>query len=191
MADFGLLAFASDPANPTTSISTTGTGGTTRWMSPELISPEQFGRKKSKPTKESDCYALGMVILEVLSGRAPFGPCLNATIIWKVLNQEYPERPKEVQSTDLWETLEQCWSLQPKDRPTAKVILQRLEKVAPTITNTREQAHQRFSSGSFSRSEPSSLHETYNKPKVRSLLHPSVPTLILVLRLGTSTCSTG
>lgn len=40
-------------------------GGTSRWMSPELLDPERFGASDDRPTKESDCYALGMVIYEV------------------------------------------------------------------------------------------------------------------------------
>ena len=43
-------------------------GGTYRWMSPELLDPELFGIPRSegdRPTKQSDCYALGMVIYEV------------------------------------------------------------------------------------------------------------------------------
>ena len=43
-------------------------GGTARWMSPELIDPERFGILGSegyRPTSQSDCYALGMVIYEV------------------------------------------------------------------------------------------------------------------------------
>ena len=45
-------------------ISFTG-GGTPRWMSPELLYPEQFGVSDDRPTKQSDCYALGMVVYEV------------------------------------------------------------------------------------------------------------------------------
>ena len=41
------------------------TGGTTRWTSPELMDPERFGTGDCRPTKKSDCYALGMVIYEV------------------------------------------------------------------------------------------------------------------------------
>jgi len=43
-------------------------GGTRRWMSPELLHPERFGMPESennRPTRQSDCYALGMVIYEV------------------------------------------------------------------------------------------------------------------------------
>jgi len=43
-------------------------GGTYRWMSPELLDPQRFGMpaaEDNRPTKQSDCYALGMVIYEV------------------------------------------------------------------------------------------------------------------------------
>ena len=39
-------------------------GGTLCWMSPELLDPSRFG-SDGRPTPESDCYALGMVIYEV------------------------------------------------------------------------------------------------------------------------------
>ena len=34
-------------------------------MSPELLDPEMFGLDNNRPTKQSDCYALGMVVYEV------------------------------------------------------------------------------------------------------------------------------
>ena len=40
-------------------------GGTTRWTSPELLDPDKFGITDYRPTKQSDCYALGMVVYEV------------------------------------------------------------------------------------------------------------------------------
>ena len=40
-------------------------GGTTRWMSPESLDPDRFGVTDCRPTKQSDCYALGMVVYEV------------------------------------------------------------------------------------------------------------------------------
>jgi len=44
--------------------SVVSSGGTLRWMSPELLDPTYFG-SKGRPTCESDCYALGMVVYEV------------------------------------------------------------------------------------------------------------------------------
>lgn len=130
LADFGLLTFVSDPTNvaaPTTAAS----GGTTRWMSPELLHPEQFGLKESRPTKESDYYALGMVILEVLSGQSPFARYKEFIVMRKVIEGERPERPKEGQFTDaLWRIVEQCWASQPKNRASAESVLECLEKVS-------------------------------------------------------------
>ena len=39
-------------------------GGTYGWMSQELLDPPLFS-SNGRPTCESDCYALGMVIYEV------------------------------------------------------------------------------------------------------------------------------
>ena len=79
IADFGLstiTGFATPAADRSSRaslisidslMSFTG-GGTRRWMSPELLHPERFKMPESennRPTRQSDCYALGMVIYEV------------------------------------------------------------------------------------------------------------------------------
>ena len=69
-------------------------------MSPELLHPQLFGFEDSRPTKESDCYALGMVIVEVLTGQAPFARDNGVAVMRKVLDGERSERPKEVWFTD-------------------------------------------------------------------------------------------
>ena len=52
LADFGLLKIISDQTGFTTSGSPS-TCGTTRWMSPDLLHPEQFGYDNGcRPTKE-------------------------------------------------------------------------------------------------------------------------------------------
>ena len=117
----------SDPAYPTTSGSLAA-GGTTRWMSPERLDPVRFGVKHSWPTRESDCYALGMVILEVLSGEVPFTrDCTELMVMQKVLEGGRPGRPQGaegVQFTDqLWGTLQRCWLPQPTDRPAVQGVL--------------------------------------------------------------------
>jgi serine/threonine protein kinase len=127
LADTGLLTFVSDPANLIASSSTTNAGAA-RWTSPELLHPEYFDLEDSQPTKESDRYSLGMVILEVLSSQPPFALHGDFIIIQKVTEGEHPERPEEARLTnDLWRTLEQCWSRQPKDRPTVEAVLRCLE----------------------------------------------------------------
>ena len=100
-------------------------------MSPELLDPERFGSKDNRPTKESDCYALGMVIYEVLSGQAPFTPYRSPTVIQKVTRGERPARPEGMEGAwftdDLWEVLEQCWVPQPGSRPSVEAVLEHLE----------------------------------------------------------------
>ena len=130
LADFGLLTIVSDSTHPATTISSEGSG-TLRWMSPELLDPERFGSKSGRPTKESDCYALGMVILEILTGKAPFPRCSNLVVMRKIIEGEHPGKPKGPEAAwftdDLWGTLKRCWSHKPKLRPTVEGVLEYLE----------------------------------------------------------------
>ena len=101
-------------------------GGTLRWMSPELLDPEQFGLDVCRPTKPSDCYSLGMVIYETISGKPPFHGTSDVAIVAKVLNGGRP--PREVGFMErLWKMMEQCWRPQPSDRPRVTEVLQCLE----------------------------------------------------------------
>ena len=126
-------------------------------MGPELLRPGSFSFEDGRLTKGSDCYALGMVILEVLSGEAPFANDNAVGVMQKVINGKRPERPTEVWFTDdLWGTLEQCWSSQPKMRPTAEVVLERLEHVSLAVTMD---SRKRLITRSFSQGELPSLLE--------------------------------
>lgn len=104
-------------------------------MSPERLNPVQFGVTDSRPTKDSDCYALGMVILEVLSGDVPFTrDCNEFMVMKKVLEGERPGRPQGVEgewfTNDLWEMLQACWSPGRKDRPTAEAVFDSLTETS-------------------------------------------------------------
>ena len=99
-------------------------------MSPELLYPQRFGLEHSRPTQSSDCYALGMVILEVLSDEVPFSRFLDYAVILMVIEGERPGRPERAWFTDdLWRTLEQCWLPQPTSRTTVEAVLECLERV--------------------------------------------------------------
>ena len=96
-------------------------------MSPELLNPELFGLKESRPTKQSDCYALGMVLYEVLSGQIPFTPSTAPVVIRMVLEGERPGRPQGDEGslfTDaIWGVLERCWKPRPSDRTRVEAVL--------------------------------------------------------------------
>ena len=129
LADFGLLTIASD--QPTV-ISSCMDEGAIQWMSPELIDPESFGLDETCPTKESDCYALGMVFYEVLSERTPFTPSRAPLVIQKVLRGERPARPRgeggALFTDGIWRTLELCWKHIPGERTSARAVLPYLEE---------------------------------------------------------------
>jgi len=120
LTDFNLITIASLTA-----------GGKIPWMSPELLHPEKFGLEESHLTKESDCYALGMVIYEVLSGQTPFSRWRDPGIVYVVLGGERPKRPEgdegKLFTDGIWEVLERCWQSQPDARSSAKTILSGLE----------------------------------------------------------------
>ena len=127
LADFGLLTIASDPAN-STHASSVVIGGTIRWMSPEHLDPDHFNLKDGRPTEQSDCYAVGMVIYEVLSGQVPFASSKTHTVIRKVMEGERPGRPEGAEGVwftdELWETLTSCWTTRRESRPSIEVVLE-------------------------------------------------------------------
>ena len=132
LADLGLLTIISDSTHAATTTSSEG-AGSIRWMSPELLDPERFGCENARHTMASDCYALGMVILEVLTGQAPFPCCNYLAVMRKIVEGELPDRPQGPEGvwfTDvLWGVLEQCWSPKPKLRPTVGSVLEHLKQV--------------------------------------------------------------
>jgi len=109
-----------------------------RWMSPELFNIEETGSKpeKKKPTKESDCYALGMTTYEVLTGDVPFVGHSDLVTMLKVLEGKRPERPRGMKrawfSDDLWGMLKLSWATNPMDRPSIEAMLECFVRVSDT-----------------------------------------------------------
>ena len=112
-------------------------GSTTPWMSPELWYPGQFGLMDGRQTKESDCFALGMVIYEVLSGKRPFATDKDSVIARMILDGHRPRRPQGKEgglfTDDIWGALELCWKDQPQDRISVSAILRPLEGHPPLL----------------------------------------------------------
>jgi len=132
LAGFSLLTIVSDQSSP---ISSSPGSGTLQWMSPELLDPDRFGLKSNNATKESDCYALGMLAYEILSGQTPFAPATVPVIVWMVLEGKRPGRPQGEEGklfTDaIWRVLNLCWNHQPSERPSIEAVLLCLERARP------------------------------------------------------------
>ena len=140
LADFSLVALIPDQS---TFLSTCLEGGTIQWMGPELLDPEKFGLKNRRPTMESDCYALGMVVYEVLSGQVPFSTYNSFTALRKVLDGERPKRPQgeagKLFTDYIWDMMGLCWKAKPSERTTATAILLCLKGGPPNMNGDDDQ----------------------------------------------------
>ena len=128
-----------------------------RWMSPELLAPSEYGFKTSRPTKSSDCYALGMVIYETISGNIPFHEALDMAVFLCVVKGERPRREAGF-TDDLWKMTEQCWAPQPDDRPSIEGVLHCLETSSNSTSST---------------DAPTNLRPAPSKPKLKRSRKPS------------------
>ncbi|CUA72976.1 hypothetical protein RSOLAG22IIIB_05107 [Rhizoctonia solani] len=101
------------------------------WMS-------QTGAKCALNTRESDIYALGMTILEIISGRLPWYWIRNEpAIIMHVCSPGKPhKRPRQISvyspgGDKLWKLLNECWSYNSGVRPTAIEVGNVMEAMTP------------------------------------------------------------
>lgn len=132
LADFSLVRLIPEPS---TFMSTCIGGGTFGWMSPELINPQSFGLEEAMPTRESDYYALGMLIYEVLGGKVPNMKHSHFVSLVKIVDGERPKRPEGEEgkhfSDELWCIIGKCWEHNPRDRAHVREVLRSLGGVPP------------------------------------------------------------
>lgn len=105
-------------------------------MAPELLDPDKFGKRSSRPTKPADMYALGMVIYEVLTGLDPFhdGDVAGLSLIRLVVNGARPAKPRDAEKLGLgsrtWELVRKCWKRDSEGRPVIGLVLEHLVHVS-------------------------------------------------------------
>ncbi|KAG8790625.1 hypothetical protein FRC12_011439 [Ceratobasidium sp. 428] len=121
LADFGCSTLTREWTLPITS--STPAWGSLRWAAPEILQ----GENVSSPA--ADVYALGMTILEMMTGQLPWSEHSNvaAVVTAVILKEARPRRPLEVipnsrQGDNLWSLLGRCWISEPTNRPTAAEV---------------------------------------------------------------------
>ena len=141
-------------------------------MSPELFDPDRFNLATTRPTEKSDCYALGMVIYEVLTGKEPFFNLrrVAAVIHCVLVRGRHPEKPQGF-SPDIWEILKRCWEPQPNDRPSLDTVLHFLRDVTQQWTSLRIS----FAKHKDMNTETDSNNQPHATVSFSGMLPPSLP----------------
>ncbi|KIJ47194.1 hypothetical protein M422DRAFT_89317, partial [Sphaerobolus stellatus SS14] len=107
--DFGLWRLLKESGLGLTTSS--NTAGSLRWMAPELLRGDL-----TKVNKESDVWAFGMTILEVMSGEHPFSEIkIDAAVFGQLINGTLPRKPLEL-TDPVWKICHNCWILDPACR---------------------------------------------------------------------------
>ncbi|KAI5120172.1 hypothetical protein M0805_008439 [Coniferiporia weirii] len=114
--------------------STNGAGGSTRWTAYELIAnPEKY----EKHSKQSDVWAFGMVVYELLTKERPYAHiAIDAQVVFIVLEGQLPPPPTPVETwpkryQEAWAICESCWVFDPEQRITMIDVVKRLKALSP------------------------------------------------------------
>ncbi|KAG8708284.1 hypothetical protein FRC08_018980 [Ceratobasidium sp. 394] len=107
-------------------------GFTPRWTAPEILDEREV-----KQSKEADVYALGMTILEIITGKVPYSHINNIVALIKAIaiKNETPKRSEErIPSNSehgdaLWSLLQSCWKFEPEERPDAAEVAKIMEGI--------------------------------------------------------------
>ncbi|KAJ1302565.1 hypothetical protein OPQ81_002882 [Rhizoctonia solani] len=102
-----------------------------RWAAPELMGSSDDEDSTGK-TQESDIYALGMTLLEIVTGDSPYSEYrLDFGVVKALIEGKIPRRPavlSEASGRDgFWSLLVKCWNPDRTNRPGAQQILTQLQ----------------------------------------------------------------
>jgi serine/threonine protein kinase len=102
ISDFGISEITSSSVK--SFMGTNSTGGSIRWMAPELLNIQN----SEQPSSASDMYSYGMILWEIVTRKIPFEKTPNEMVIAFSVSQgareKIPEEPKP-----LFKMIERCW----------------------------------------------------------------------------------
>lgn len=79
-------------------------------------------------TKESDVYAFGTLLFEILSNKYPYQKLETDQIIWKIGNGIHESVEQLKCDSILKSLLSRCWSPTPEKRPAFSLIVKNLQE---------------------------------------------------------------
>jgi len=171
LTDFGMGLLAD--ATPHNYASKHG-GGAFQYRAPELHDPEEFDLEDNRPTIASDIYALACVCFELYTEHVPFEGATYFKVCKEVVGGKRPPRPVTKDGIEIsdvmWKLTEGCWSQLPKDRPSTRVVADKLRDVIASREGedgevTIETPHHRFpATGPAPRGPPAEASESLLSP---------------------------
>ncbi|KAG8940662.1 hypothetical protein FRC03_005199, partial [Tulasnella sp. 419] len=118
LCDFGMSEFM-DEASRITGFTTSsgGSGGTDRFMSPELLDD-------NVKTTATDMWAVGCLIVQILTDQIPYQQTMRKqAVLSAIIRREPPMANGDGKiSTLLWNCIRKCWSSEMEDRPQASEL---------------------------------------------------------------------
>lgn len=115
VSDFGLSRFYSDEASK----SKTGCVGTISYMAPEVMTDTKYDIK-------ADVYSFGILMYEIITDSIPYQNEKPFTLMNKIKYENLRPQFNVQLKESLQLLIEQCWSSDPKDRPTFDEIFYKL-----------------------------------------------------------------
>ncbi|KAG8702726.1 hypothetical protein FRC09_004577 [Ceratobasidium sp. 395] len=132
LADFGCTQLKRGTLYFTTT--TSALALSPRWTAPEILN----GAAQS--SKESDVYAVGMTLLEAVTGAVPFSNYRDQAVYGAVLwMRQVPDRPKSFASFEedeaglLWNLITDTWAYTPSNRPDSGIVKSRASGYAYSL----------------------------------------------------------
>ncbi|KAI7897409.1 kinase-like domain-containing protein, partial [Mucor mucedo] len=111
LTDFGVSLNLKIKAVDADSIS-----GTPNWMAPEVI-------ELKGATTKSDIWSLGCTLVELVTGKPPYGDLLAMSAMFRIVEDEYPPLPESI-SQDMKDFLLCCFQKDPNQRSSSKELQQ-------------------------------------------------------------------
>ncbi|XP_026166095.1 macrophage colony-stimulating factor 1 receptor 2 isoform X2 [Mastacembelus armatus] len=101
-----------------------------KWMAPESIFQCVY-------TVQSDVWSYGVLLWEIFSlGKSPYPNIAVDTNFYKMIKDGHHMAPPEFAPAEMYQLMTLCWSLEPIDRPTFKMIGTLISRLLPSTNDT-------------------------------------------------------
>ncbi|KAJ8595463.1 kinase-like protein [Rhizopogon salebrosus TDB-379] len=136
LADFGLSLMYSEVMSVSQASWTSAFHGNFRWLAPEMLG-EPEDDLPVRPSKHSDIYSFGGIMLQVLTSKVPYHYLSEAAVTRCIYTGTKPTRSRYPAFADkYWHFIEKCWSHATRDRPSAERLVEVIRDELGLLSNS-------------------------------------------------------